>query len=74
MKTDLAQAAYDVPDYGSSPTTLVLGGLSAARALYDLTVFSPHLSLMNWRGTGITESCCLTCSGTRRQFWEGMQS
>jgi hypothetical protein len=74
MKTDLAHAAYDVPDYGSSPTALVLGGLPAARALYDMTVFSPHLSLMNWRGMGITESRCLTCTANCRQFRKGVQS
>lgn len=74
MKTRLAGAAHDVLDYGSYPTASVLGGFPAARVLYDMTVFSPHLSLVNWRHSGIAERRCLACTAIPCQIRGGSQS
>lgn len=74
MKTHLADAAHDVLGYGSYPTASVLGGFLAARVLYDMTVFSPHLSLTNWRRTGIANRLCVACTAIPCQIQEGSQS
>ena len=72
MKTHPAGAAQDVLGYDSYPTALVLGGFPVARVVYDMTVSSPHPSLVNWRHSGIAEGRCLACSAIR--CWEGSQS
>jgi hypothetical protein len=74
MKTHLAGAAHDALGYGSYPTDSVLGGFSAARVLYAMAVFSPHLSLVNWRYLGIAKRHCLACTAIPCQFREGSQS
>ncbi|HEY1579057.1 MAG TPA: hypothetical protein VGF82_18450 [Terracidiphilus sp.] len=74
MKTRLAGAAHDVLDYGSYPTASVLGGFPAARVLYDMAVFSPHLSLVSWRHSGIAERRCLACTAIPCQIRERSQS
>lgn len=74
MKTHLLGAAHDVLGYGSYPTPSVLGGFPAIRIFYDLTVFSPHLSLVNWRHSGIAERRCLACTAIPRQIREESQS
>jgi hypothetical protein len=74
MKTRLAGAAHDVLDYGSYPTAPALGGFPAARVLYDMTVFSPHLSLVSSRHSGIAERCCIARTAIPCQIREGSQS
>jgi hypothetical protein len=74
MKTDLADAAHDVLGYDSCPTASVPGGFPAPRVLYDMTVFSPHLSLVNWRHSGIAECHCLARTAIPCQIREGSQS
>ena len=74
MKTRLVAAVHDVLDYGSYPTASVLRGFPAARVLYDMNVFSPHLSLVNWRHSGIAERRCLACVAIPRQIRKGSQS
>lgn len=73
MKTRLG-AAHDVLDYSSYPIASVLGGLSAARVLYDMTIFSPHLSLVNSRNSGIAERHWHARTAIPRQIREGSQS
>jgi hypothetical protein len=74
MKTRLADAAHNVLGNRSSPIGSVIGGLSAARVRYDMTMFSLHLSLVNWRRRGMAGRRRLTCTAIRCQLWEGMQS
>ncbi len=74
MKTRLAGAAHDVLDYGSCPTASVLGRLPAARVLYEMPVFSPHVSLVNWRHAGITEGRCLASTAIPCRIREESQS
>jgi hypothetical protein len=74
MKTHLAGAAQDVLGYGSYPADSVLGSFPAARVLYDMTVFSPPLSLVNWRNSGIAERRRLACTATPCQIRKGSQS
>lgn len=74
MKTHVADAAHDVMGNGSYPIASVLARFLAARVLYDMTVFSPHLSLVNWRRTGIAEGRCLMCTAIPCQIQEGPQS
>jgi hypothetical protein len=74
MKTHLANAAYDVLDYGSYPIVSVLGGLPIARALYSATVFSPYLSLANWQRPEITGRRCVSCTAISYEVQEGSQS
>jgi hypothetical protein len=74
MKTHLADAAHRVLSYGSYPTASVLGGFPAPRVLCDMTVFSPHLSLVNWRHSEIAERRCLARTAITCQIREGSQS
>jgi hypothetical protein len=74
MKTHLAGAAHDVLDYGSYPADSLLGRFPAARGFYDMTVFSPPLSLVNWRNSGIAERRWRMRTVIPRQIREGSQS
>lgn len=74
MKTYLANTAHDVLGYDLHSIASVPGGFIAARAHYAITVFPPHLSLVNWRHSGIVESRCLICTAIPCQIQEGLQS
>lgn len=74
MKTRLTDAAHDVLNYGLYSAASALGEFSAAHVFYDTTVFSPHLSLMNWRPSGIAQRGCLACTSIPYQIREESQS
>ena len=74
MKTHLAGAAHHVLGYGSYPADSVLGSFLAARVPYCMTVFSPPLSLVNRRNSGIAERRRLACTAIPFQIREGSQS
>lgn len=74
MMTHLADGVHDVLGYASHPTASVFGGFLATRVLYDMTVFSLHLSLVDWRHSGIAERRCLACAAIRCQSQKGWRS
>jgi hypothetical protein len=74
MKTRLTGAAPDVLDYGSYPAASALGESPAARVYYSTTLFSQHLSMMNWRPSGLAQKRCLACTAIPCQIREESQS
>ena len=74
MKTHVADAAHDVMGNGSYPIASVLGRSLAARVPYGMAVFSPPLSLVNRRNSGIAERRRLACTAIPCQIREGSQS
>jgi hypothetical protein len=74
MRTQLANAAYDVLHGGSYPTVSILGGFPIASALYGAAVFSPYLLLPSWQRPEKTGRPCLSCTAICYEIEEGLQS